>query len=335
MLFIVQLQIQDGHISDGYVEIIQSSTSLPILNIHSHRNIKDDSNITYFQKVITKNFAIVEFTNMDASDTKCIITNFPDSITIIFDSSSSSAYSEFKSKMEGYMNTTYETQYYPSGNISYIGNMITNDNTQLANGIGAVYYDSSNYMVKYFGEFENGMYDGKGTFYNKDSKIKLEFNTISNGIPINNGKLYFEYNKIGKKLIVDVNFNQFLDSMKFLSNDIKSSITIDSVPVGLDQKKTKQKLVASNNFVDIIASKYWKDPMSLAEVAFRDKNIDDKQIELYEKMEQVQLAITNKMKHNIDVLEQATLFINQSIMYTIFINILIFMLIILYFTFTK
>lgn len=322
MLFIVKLQIKDGYTSDGYVEIIQSPTSLPILSIHSERSIKDDNNITYFQKVITKNFAIVEFTTSDINETKCIITNFPDSITIIFDSSSSSAYSEFKSKIEGYMNTTYETQYYPSGNISYIGNIITNDKTQIAHGKGAVYYDLYDYKIKYFGEFENGMYDGKGTFYNKDNKIKVEFNTISNGIPIQNGKLYFDYNRIGKKQPIDINFNQFWDSMKFKTNDI-------------NHKKTKQILVASNNFVDIIAAKYWKDPMSLAEVAFRDKNIDDKQIELYEKMEQVQLAITNKIKYNTNILEQSSNMINQSITYHIIINILMFMLIILCFILTK
>ena len=98
MLFIVQLQIQDGHISDGYVEISQFSTSLPILCIRSNRSIKDESNITYFQKIITKNFAIVEFTTndmgatFDLNETKCTITELSNSISIIFDSNSKSAY---------------------------------------------------------------------------------------------------------------------------------------------------------------------------------------------------------------------------------------------------
>ena len=317
MLFIVQLQLQDGYISDGYVEIIQSSTSLPILCIHSHRSIKDETNITYFQKAITKNFAIVEFT--DINETKCVITNHPDSITIIFDSSSSSAYSEFKNKIDNYMNTTSETQYYPFGNICYNGDMKKVENTQIAHGKGAIYYDVAGYKVKYFGEFENGMYDGKGTFYNKDNKIRVDFNTISNGIPIMNGKIYIDYNRIGKKLSIDVNFNEFWDSMKYMSND----------------KKMKQKLVASNNFVDIIASKYWKDTMSLPEIAFRDKYSEDKLIEIYEKIDNVQYAVMNKIKYNTDVLEQATNMINQSIMYHMFINIIIFMLIVFFLIYTR
>jgi hypothetical protein len=217
------------------------------------------------------------------------------------------------------MNTTYETQYHTSGNISYIGNIINVDNTQLAHGKGAVYYDVCNYKAKYFGEFENGMYDGKGIFYNKDNKIRVEFNTISNGIPINNGKLYFDYVRLGKKQPIDINFNQFWDAMKFVSNE----------------KKSKQKLVASDGFVDMIATYYWKDPISLSEVAFRDKSIDDKQIELFEKMNTVQIAITNKLKYNTDILEQASNIINQSIMYHMFINIVMFMLLVLFLIYTQ
>ena len=323
MLFIVQLSINDYN-CNGHVEINQTQCQ-SILNIRSHHSKTDESNQTFFENIITKNFATVEFNSTDPdelselselSDTnlyKCIITDSPNTLTIIFDNSSHSAYSKFKELLEDCMNTTNETRQHLSGNISYVGTLLNKEDICLAHGKGVSYYDNRHHMIKYHGEFENGLYDGKGTFYNSDGKIKLEVNNISNGIPTQLGKLHYNYNKLAlNKQIVEIDFSQFWKSHDFANYN----------------KQNKQQYVLDDMFVDMVGSYYWKDTTKLSEVVFQDKTIEDKQTELWTLMNHLNTDTQIINKNVINIANNVNN-INAFTLYQLVFNIMMFLYIVL------
>jgi hypothetical protein len=309
MLFIVQLSINDMY-CNGHVEITKTSYQ-SIISIRSHHSAKDESNQTYYESLITKNFSTVEFNtseDMDVNEHKCIITDYPNTFTIIFDNNSHSAYSKFKQLLEDCMDSTNETIYYMSGNISYIGTLIIKENQGIPNGTGAAYYDTRVPMIKYYGEYENGLYDGKGTFYSMDGKITLVCNNISNGIPTQLCKLHFDYNKLSiKNKTIEFDFSEFWKSPEFTKYT----------------KSDKQKFVSNDMFVDNLASHYWNSETKLTEMIFQDKTNEQKQIELWQMMTQLteDTMISNK---NINTINSNINNINKILMYQLFLNIMLF-----------
>ena len=124
-------------------------------------------------------------------------------------------YSSKKQKKDGsYKN---EIEYYPSGNEWYVGEVLykkgSDDvvNERLPNGNGTFYYDTPSHKIKYTGEFEEGLYDGSGTFYSTDGKMNVVSLNISNGIPTQKGKLNINFSKrkINNRTLFCISINSF------------------------------------------------------------------------------------------------------------------------------
>ena len=259
---------------DGFVELIKSKNDIPIIMVRTHKDKEDIMNETLLYKFMTNNFAEVVFNDIS---TYCIL-NCKDSYSsslisymIFFDSSSGSAYNDFKKTFTEMYNTKYETEYYPSGREMYIGEVLYHkDSTgvvieRIPNGVGTMYYDMPSHMIRYTGEFENGIYDGKGIFYNRDNKIMLTANNISSGIPIGNVKLNINYSK--KKETINIDFN-----------DIWKKYNISD-------KLIRKQVVLSDDFVIDLAKLYWTaDEMTMEAIIFHDKSLDDKYFELWNLM---------------------------------------------------
>ena len=309
----------EGTTVDGYVELAKNNgTSL--ITVRTNKDVSSTSNQTLLYKFITNNFAEVSF---DHITTSCSLVykdgNSKDSIksTISFDSNSSSAYLQFKKTFTEMTNTKYEIEYYPSGQVMYVGEVLykeidENIRERVPNGFGTMYYDVPGYKIKYTGEFEGGLYDGAGTFYNQDNKISLTANNISSGIPTQKAKLNINYSK--KK-----------ETINFVFNDIWTKFN-------LTDKLTKMNIVLSNEFVTDLAKLYWspKDiPMDA--LVFYDKSVDDKYFELWQlinknilSLEKVNTNIEEKYSETVSLLAKMCNFIIVLILLIIF-NILYFL----------
>jgi hypothetical protein len=187
---------------------------------------------------------------------------------IKFDKNSSSAFTEFKNQLSTLLNSKFETKYYPGGNVLYVGHVLHSkeDETTIKiepNGDGVLYYDLPNHKIKYIGEFENGVPDGAGIFYDKTGKIKLTANNISNGIPTQKGKLEFCY-KLHKQQI-NIDFFKLWDELQVCSNAEKVS------------------LVMSDTFLDTLVTNTCEFiDTSFEEICFNEKTLDEKLFEIYD-----------------------------------------------------
>lgn len=269
--YIIKFIKNDDEEVDGYVELSRDILNIPFISVRTHKNTSDEMNQTLLLKFMTNNFAKVEFND---DNTSCII-KYKDGnsrntyiSTIYFDSNSFSAYSEFKKTFLELYNSKYETEYYPSGRVSYVGEVLykkgTNDEVigRVPNGKGVVYYDLPGYKIKYTGEFENGYYDGSGVFYNQDNKISLIAKNISAGIPTQKITLKINYNK--KKETIDIQINNLWE---------KNNIT---------DKIVKRNIAMSDTFVNDLAKTHWTiNDIPLECLVFQDKSLDDKYFELW------------------------------------------------------
>ena len=277
----------DGITVDGYVELTKRNGS-SLITVRTCKDVLDNSNQNLLYKFITNNFAEISF---DHITTSCSLVykegKNKDSIksTISFDSNSSSAYLQFKKTFTEMTNTKYETEYYPSGRVMYVGEILykeMNENIRerVPNGSGTIYYDVPGYKIKYTGEFEGGLYDGAGTFYNLDNKISLTANNISSGIPTQKAKLNINYSK--KKESINIVFNDIW--LKF----------------NLTDKLTKMNIVLSNEFVTDLAKLYWSpQDITMDALVFYDKSLDDKYFELWLLINRNSLSI-EKINKNIE-----------------------------------
>ena len=173
--FIVKFNTNNTTDIDSFVEFIKDNKQA-ILTVKTHTE-------TLFYKFMTNDFADVMF---DDNMRSCTLTykdyNNNDLLqsTIKFDSSSTSAYTEFKKCFGEHLNSKYEVEYYPSGRELYIGEVLYKKDengillARIPNGSGTIYYDLPDHKIQYDGEFEEGLYDGAGIFYNNDGyKLKI------------------------------------------------------------------------------------------------------------------------------------------------------------------
>ncbi len=272
---------------DGYVELKANPSGHNLIEVRTKKDPTDASNYTLFHKFITKNFATVTFDdislecfleykdyNRTAGETKSVIK---------FDKSSSSAFALFKKNFTEMLNTQIETIYYPSGRVWYIGQVLHIEEAgklvdRVAHGTGTWYYDGIGSRVKYQGEWENGKFDGAGEFYSYDGKMLITANNISSGIPVGKAKLSIGFNKTSE--IIEINFTEFFDKLNM-------------------NKLDKVNFVRTDNFVKTVAQHYWKTGEPIERVIFRDQSVEDKHVELWNKIneltEQVEkLSIENK-----------------------------------------
>jgi len=257
---------------DGYVTLFKNH-NIPIISVATHNNINHELYQTLLYKYITNSLQVT----FDDNLMKCKIYYDEYKSTISFDDSSASAYAEFKKQFSELLNSKYETELYPSGNVMYIGEVLTDSDKRIMNGTGTLYYDTPYYKIKYTGEFENSLPDGAGIFYSMDNKIYLTANNISSGIPTQSGKLYI------MKETIELEFDEVWE--KFALNSSKDD---------------KKEFILSDTFVMDIAELYWDNmDISLDELLFKDASTDEKYIKLWKELKEQQSLIL-EMNNNIN-----------------------------------
>lgn len=180
--------------------------------------LKDDAN-NYLQLHDTKeNTLLCENNilkdNMRFSFRKACqtIVSFDDRMYgIEFDKNSHASFSNFEKTIRKIIGTRVKEVYYKSGNPKLTGEFSDGQ----FNGECIEFYDSIKPLIKYKGEFEDGLYDGEGEFKSKDGLIRLHCNNISQGTPIDYGKLFvkdvgeydIDFSKITEKYYIDLSSN--------------------------------------------------------------------------------------------------------------------------------
>jgi hypothetical protein len=264
----------------GYAELYKTNYDIPILMIRTHENKTDSMNQILFHQFITNNFGDVKFFDdiMGCTITTCKDTNY----LIKFDKNSSSAFTEFKNQLSTLLNSKFETEYYQSGNPLYVGNVLHIKQNDVVvkrqpNGFGILYYDLPDHFIKYSGEFENGMPDGAGVFYDKTGKLKLTANNISNGVPTQKGKL--ELNFKTNKQVFNIEFYKFWNDVNINDNTVKALF------------------VVSDTFLDILVENVYKSvDVPLKNLYFNEKSVDEKLIEIKKQLELFEKE--NEVYHN-------------------------------------
>lgn len=253
---------------DGYAELTSTNYNIPVLSVRSCEDKNKAQIILY--KIITNNTCNVHF---EDEMLECTVTCLGVPNKIKFDKNSSSAYTQFKTQFATLVYSKFETEYYPSGRVFYVGEVLYaldhEPPKRVPNGNGIMYYDLPDYKIKYSGEFENGNFDGAGMFYNKKGNISLKANNISNGIPTQKGKLEVIFKT--NKEVVDIDFFTIWEDLD--SNDNKSKV----------------KLVMSDNFLDDLAFNVCEyDGMTYDEVVFNNKTQEDKLCEIWSLLKTIQ-----------------------------------------------
>jgi len=258
----------------GYAEISKTNFDIPYLNIRTHEDKNDKMNKVLFHRFITNysSFGEVDFceTNMKFS-----VTIFDTMHKIYFDKNSSSAFSDFKSRLCSLLESRFETKHYPSGNVYYAGEVLytkLDDGTLKmdAHGQGIAYYDEPNLKIKYSGEFENGYFDGVGVFFNSAGTISLKANNISNGIPTQKGKL-------------EINFKTWKESV-----NIDFFTVFDEIDI--NDNNSKVQFVMSDNFLEILAESVCNfDDTTLEELKFNEETNEDKITKIYKLLCEIKL----------------------------------------------
>jgi hypothetical protein len=116
-----------------------------------------------------------------------------------FDAKSSSSYLKFKECFETYAKTEVKVEYYqvaPPGhselylarrNLKYHGEW----KDKKYHGEGTLFYNLEGHRPAYKGEFENGLPDGKGVFFNPEGTIRIIANNLDQGDIIGKFQLHF------------------------------------------------------------------------------------------------------------------------------------------------
>jgi hypothetical protein len=252
---------------------LNSTNSIPTIVIRTCKDKFDVNNKILFHKYITKEFAKVEFNDSNRSCSLSYQDGYSRSISykslIEFDDNSSSAYSTFKESFEKLLNTKSESQYFDSGRLRYVGEVLElEDEENSYNGNGVLYYNTCSNSKKFIGEFEDGEFDGAGEFYNDDGNIKIVANNISNGIPVQKGKLHINFQS--REEVVEIDFSRLWDTLC------------------IKDKRHQRKIVASDNFVNETARLYWgNSDKSMDDVVFEEKSTSQQNVEIWNQLKEI------------------------------------------------
>jgi len=251
----------------SYAELYKTNHEIPVLCVQTCKDKNDKLNKVLFHQFITNSFGKVEFND---EELKFTLTYQDTKNDIIFDKNSSSAYTEFKNNMLTLVNSRFETEYYSSGNIMYVGEVLYTNDNRVPNGNGIMYYDLPNHKIKYSGEFENGAFDGVGVFHDKFGIISLKANNISNGIPTQKGKL-------------EINFKTWKESV-----NIDFFTVFDEIDI--NDNNSKVQFVMSDNFLEILAESVCNfDDTTLEELKFNEETNEDKITKIYKLLCEIKL----------------------------------------------
>jgi len=241
---------QDEHLKfrDAFMELTQNH-KFSTLMIYTENNKFNPLNKILLNKYVFSADSDITF---DESKLECYI-NYS---IIKFDSNSSSAYTDFMQNINKVLNTENQIIKYPSGNIMLIGDVTNINSVKCINGTGTLFYDLPFSRIKYTGEFENGLYDGAGTFYSLDGNITINVPNISKGIPILRGELHIKYPTYDE--IYDVNFYDLWDKQNLVTAE------------------SKREYVLSDNFVDEFAKTVWQHEKTLEDFKFDVLTVNEK-----------------------------------------------------------
>ncbi len=298
---------------DGFVELTPSGNNsrIPTISVRTHKSSSDKDNISLLFKFITSNFAKVDFNDSDKTCSLSYNDGYSRSLSysslIEFDDSSSSAYSEFKKTFEDLLNSKYETEYYNSGNVKYTGNIVTEDSERLYNGEGTLYYDTYFNKAKYIGEFEDGKFDGAGKFFNQDGNVTLIANNISNGIPVQKGKLHINFRN--RQEMIDITFSELW------------------IKLDVDDKISQRQLVKSDEFVNMVTSSYLnKTDKSINLLMFEDKSPSEQNIELWNNLQKARREINtirNDINTNMNNIVSVTKTLTSFVIFNLLLNFVV------------
>jgi hypothetical protein len=280
----------------AFAKVFKTVYDVPVLSVKTCEECKN-SQLLY--KFITNSI-----NNLNFNDEKMEFVL--DENKIMFDKNSASAYLQFKNIIISTVNSQYETELYPSGNVYYVGEVIMIGNKKIPHGQGFMYYDTSDYKLQYSGEFENGLFDGAGKFYNKTGNISLKANNISNNIPTQKGKLEVKFKNRNETF--DIDFFESWDELEVYDN---TTIT---------------ELIKSEEFLEKLADLYcdFEDDETLQNLQFDCKTTDDKLVEIRKQLKQVTQDIEDKYDDLMRIIRfnNVNMFIMEIIM-SIFISIII------------
>ena len=262
--YIVKYSNKDDTDLDVFVELIKTNYDIPILSVRTHDNKNDKMNQILLHQFITNNFAQVSYNDEKMA---CVMT-YPNNILVFkFDNHSSSAFTEFKNNLSTLLNSKFETEYYKSGRVMYVGEVLYLKEDEVVKerrpeGNGVIYYDIPNHRIKYTGEFVKGLPDGAGIFYNNVGNISLKANNITKGIPTQKGKL--EVNFRSNKQVINITFSELWKQFEIMNDTIK------------------EIFVMSDEFLDILAKKLCNyENLTFEELCFDEKISDDKLVEVW------------------------------------------------------
>ena len=292
--FIKDASYSESYKYDGFLELI-SDNGCPTILIRTCKDSTNPKNENLLNLYVSKNMGKINF---DQENLTCTINTHYRYYKIIFDSSSSSAFSDFKTNFEVSLNSKFDTEYYPkSGYLKYVGEVLYKniDRSIVTNGYGTLYYNKSGQKIRYQGEFSDGNFDGAGKFYSSDGKVVLTANNISNGIPVQKGKLEINF---GKQEILEVKFSELWTKLN------------------LNHKEFIRKFVLSDEFIDEILINFWDNKeVTIDEAKFKYLPDEDRQLVLYNElknlkqyMEDTRKLVLNENKENFKLLNGITEF---------------------------
>ena len=246
---------------DGFLELV-SDNGCPTILIRTCKDSTDPKNVNLLNLYVTKNMGKFNF---DHHTLTCTINSYYKYYRIIFDSSSSSAFTDFQRNFETALNSKFDTEYYPkSGNLKYVGEIVTNMVPVKYHGNGKLYYDKPGQKVRYQGEFSDGYFDGAGKFYSSDGRVVLTANNISNGVPVQKGKLEINF---GKQEVLEVKFTELWSKLN------------------LNDKDSVRSFVLSDEFLDDILINFWDNKdVTIEEARFKYLPEEDKQMVIYNQL---------------------------------------------------
>lgn len=273
--FIKDASYNESSTYDGFLELI-SDNGCPTILIRTCKDSTDPKNENLLNLFVSKNMGKINF---DQQNLTCTInTNFK-YYRIIFDSSSSSAFSDFKTNFDVSLNSKFDTEYYPkSGYLKYVGEVLykNNDKSIVTNGSGTLYYDKPGQKIRYQGEFSEGNFDGAGKFYSSDGRVVLTANNISNGVPVQKGKLEINF---GKQEVIEIKFTELWNKLN------------------LNDKDSIKKFVFSDEFIDEILINFWDNKdVTIEEAKFKYLPEEDKQMVIYNQLKDLRKYMEDTRK---------------------------------------
>jgi hypothetical protein len=278
--FIKDASYSESSTYDGFLELI-SDNGCPTIFIRTCKESSDPKNVNLLNLYVTKNMGKFNF---DHHTLTCTINSQYRYYKIVFDSSSSSAFTDFQRNFETALNSKFDSEYYPkSGNLKYVGEVVYTkidfkniDRGMVPNGKGTLYYDKPGQKIRYQGEFSEGNFDGAGKFYSSDGRVVLTANNISNGVPVQKGKLEINF---GKQEVIEIKFTELWSKLN------------------LNDKDSVRSFVLSDEFIDEILINFWDNKdVTIEEAKFKYLPEEDKQMVIYNQLKDLRKYMEDTRK---------------------------------------